>query len=172
VRRPIVRGRATSGAEVGRASGSTGGVDHPARPAAADPARRDATTGAGADRPDIRGFVLVVDDEKDVRESIAAVLQTNGFAVTAACDGRDALAVLELLRVDVIVLDMRMPHLGGAALLELVEDPPVAVVVSADPVDAGLRRRLGSKVHDYLAKPFDPRALVAAVAAATGAGAG
>jgi two-component system OmpR family response regulator len=120
----------------------------------------------------VRGSVLVVDDEQDVRDSIAAVLQTHGFAVTAATDGRDALRLLDELAVDVIVLDMRMPHLCGVALLELLEDPPVAVVVSADPVDASVRRRLGAKVHDYLAKPFDPRALVAAVAAACGSDAG
>jgi len=102
-------------------------------------------------RPDVRAFVLVVDDEEDVRNSIAAILQAAGFAVASAVNGRDAIRLLEELEVDVMVLDVRMPELSGLALLEMLEAPPAAVIVSADPVDTSTRARLGSKVRAYLA---------------------
>jgi len=95
------------------------------------------------------------------------VLQASGFAVASAVNGRAALRVLEELVVDVMVLDVRVPLLGGIGLLESLDNPPAAVIVSADPVDAATRTRLGPKVRAHLRKPFDPRALVDAVTAAS-----
>ena len=114
-------------------------------------------------RSDIRAFVLVVDDERDVRDSIASVLQASGFAVASAVDGTEAYRVLEELFVDVMVLDIRMPKLDGPSLIESLADPPAAVIVSANTIDAHTRARLDGKVSAYLQKPFDPRDLVAAV---------
>ncbi|HUO49245.1 MAG TPA: response regulator, partial [Acidimicrobiales bacterium] len=174
-----VKGRCRAGA----ASASDGGSNSHPRPRETTPGHRGDRAGAADEtgrtedaggpeqvglRPDVRAFVLVVDDEPDVRDSIAAILQGNGFAVASAVDGREAMLVLEELVVDVMVLDVRMPRLGGLALLELLDHPPATVVVSADPVDAATRARLGAKVHRYLAKPFDPRRLVEAVTAASG----
>ena len=157
-----------AGRTADRASSSAAtGADGPMGDSGAgttDDAGKTETTGL---RPDVRAFVLVVDDEPGVRDSIAAVLQASGFAVASAVDGREAIRVLDELVVDVMVLDVRMPRLGGLALLELLDHPPVTVIVSADPVDASTRARLGAKVRRYLAKPFDPRDLVEAVAAAS-----
>ncbi|HXX90873.1 MAG TPA: response regulator [Acidimicrobiales bacterium] len=137
------------------------GTDCPA------PAEAAGTRHPGPLRSDVRAFVLVVDDEADVRDSMAGILRASGFAVAAVADGRDAARVLEELVVDVMVLDVRMPRLGGLELLEMLEEPPVAVIVSADPVDPPVRERLGTKVRAYLRKPYDPRDLVAAVEGST-----
>jgi CheY-like chemotaxis protein len=118
------------------------------------------------------GFVLVADDEHDVRESMASILRAGGYPVVAAHDGRAAAAILDELVIGVLVLDVRMPRLGGIDLLDRIPAPPPTLIVSADRVDEATRHRLGTKVRGYLQKPFSPVHLLAAVAAAYAEGAG
>src|SRR3954463_9612528 len=65
--------------------------------------------------------VLVVDDEPNVRRSLARVLMTCGFDVLTAEDGPAALSLLESGMVDVMLVDMLMPRMGGIDLLERVK---------------------------------------------------
>jgi CheY-like chemotaxis protein len=58
-------------------------------------------------------LVLVVDDEADIRATVMAMLQIEGYDVAEAANGQDALAKIERQRPDVILLDMRMPVLDG-----------------------------------------------------------
>lgn len=70
-------------------------------------------------RTDYRARVLVVEDEHDLRELIARWLETKGYQVTEAADGRDAVELLEAgLDPDVILLDMTMPRMDGRAFLD------------------------------------------------------
>jgi chemosensory pili system protein ChpA (sensor histidine kinase/response regulator) len=64
--------------------------------------------------------VLVVDDEGDSREFVARFLDRSGHQVTSAQDGRDALARLLEGTPDAVVLDVRMPHMDGIALLAVM----------------------------------------------------
>jgi CheY-like chemotaxis protein len=61
--------------------------------------------------PDL--LVLVVDDEADIRATVSAMLEIEGYAVTEAANGADALHAVEQREPDVILLDMRMPVLDG-----------------------------------------------------------
>jgi len=107
--------------------------------------------------------ILVADDEKNIRDSIARYLAAEGMTAAVASDGAEARALLEAEAFDGLVLDLRMPGMDGLAVLEWLrqEGPPVpAIVVSAygDVRDAVQAMKLGAR--DYLVKPFDPEELV------------
>jgi DNA-binding NtrC family response regulator len=111
--------------------------------------------GPTAYRP--RPVVLAIDDEPGVRESLRLILQDE-FEVLEAPDGAAALAMLATRRVDVALLDVRMPGEPGSKVLPKIlaidESIPV-ILITADPhlrmaVDA-----MKAGAYDYLAKPFD-----------------
>ncbi|MCW5891760.1 MAG: hybrid sensor histidine kinase/response regulator [bacterium] len=104
-----------------------------------------------------RPRVLIVDDELGVRESLRAILDRE-YEVVTACTGEDALALCQREPIDLVTLDLRMPGLGGIAVLERIKaiDPEIEVLIitgygSLDTAVAGLRHH----AFDYLAKPFD-----------------
>jgi len=111
--------------------------------------------------------VLVVDDDLATREALAFILGAEGYRVTTADDGRDALDQLHHDNpTDLIVLDLMMPVMDGWQFREeQLGDPQVAdipvIVCSA----AGRVREQAAALHAaaYLDKPVDPQALVAVV---------
>jgi two-component system response regulator AtoC len=107
--------------------------------------------------------VLIADDEKNIRESIAAYIAAEGIETATAADGAEARAKLESEAFDGLVLDLRMPREDGLAVLAwLQESGPMvpAIVISAygDVQDAVQAMKLGAR--DYLVKPFDPEELI------------
>lgn len=107
--------------------------------------------------------VLIADDEKNIRESIAAYIQAEGIETATAADGAQARAMLESEAFDGLVLDLRMPREDGLSVLAwLQESGPMvpAIVISAygDVQDAVQAMKLGAR--DYLVKPFDPEELI------------
>ncbi|MFE9248248.1 response regulator [Streptomyces sp. NPDC007088] len=117
--------------------------------------------------PGATGRVLVVDDNKVIRQLIRVNLELEGFEVVTATDGVECLDIVHEVRPDVITLDVVMPRLDGlrtAALLRAdprTRDVPLAVVsaCSASEVD----RATDAGVDSFLAKPFEPDCLVAVV---------
>ncbi len=110
--------------------------------------------------------VLVADDDRAVRESIAEILDHSGFDVTTACDGQEALEQIVAGGTDAVVLDLKMPRLDGLAVLERLQPPPPppgVVLVTAFEVATEVRGRLGPKVTKVLRKPVPPRLLIEAV---------
>ena len=107
--------------------------------------------------------VLVVDDDEDVRTSVAEILRRADHTVAEAENGAVALSCLEDMEVSVLVVDVRMPRLDGLALLQRLDHPPHTVLISAYFVDDDVREHLGPKVTAYLRKPFRPEHLLAAV---------
>jgi len=104
-----------------------------------------------------RPRVLVVDDEDEVRRIAADLLAAEGFIVTTASDGMEALARLAGDSPDIIVLDVQMPRLDGLGTLERVktEAPNVAVIMvtgHADVATAVSAMRLGA--YDFMLKPL------------------
>ena len=100
--------------------------------------------------------ILVVDDESGVRELVSDVLELEGYEVTVAVDGLDALAQIRKRKFDLYVLDINMPKIDGLVLLEKVRsagDPTPALLLSArrekDDVHQGFR--VGA--DDYVTKP-------------------
>jgi diguanylate cyclase (GGDEF)-like protein len=114
--------------------------------------------------------VLVVDDDREVREALAEVLDSNGYEVITAKNGEEALALLYRDEtIELVLLDMSMPEPDGFDILRRLKthdrrrDVPVICLSARSAVEdkvAGLK--LGAA--DYLAKPFDVRELFARMA--------
>jgi two-component system chemotaxis response regulator CheY len=161
-----------SGADAGRSKvvdssspetpDSSGSEDH------VDPGDDDAT--ASASTKQTSADVLVVDDDIDVRWTVAEVLRSAGFTVAEAEDGEIALDMLRTGSYRMILLDLRMPRRDGVSLIEAVGEAPPVIVHSAYSLDASDRERLGSRVVDYLHKPVSPQKLLRAVEAVLGRG--
>ncbi len=106
-------------------------------------------------------LALVIEDERDQRDTLCSVLETAGWAVELAEDGIAGLGRVPQARPDVILLDVRMPHLDGAGLLEMLRSTeygrtiPVVLVTGADVPPAV--RALADAV---LLKPCDPKELL------------
>lgn len=111
--------------------------------------------------------ILVVEDEKAIREVVSAYLEKEGFWVTAVADGEAALEEYARHRFDVVVLDLNLPKLSGEEVCRRLRDGsdvPIIMLTAKGEVEdriAGLE--LGA--DDYLVKPFSPRELVARVRA-------
>lgn len=111
-----------------------------------------------------RGIVLLVDDEENVRESAREWLALSGFDVIAAPDAETALASLEPIRCDVLITDVRMPGMGGLALLAEARrrDPALPVILLTGHGDVPLAvEAMRGGAHDFLEKPYDADHLVA-----------
>ncbi|WP_258198826.1 response regulator [Streptomyces sp. A244] len=114
--------------------------------------------------PGASGRVLVVDDNKVIRQLIRVNLELEGLEVVTAADGAECLDVVHQVRPDVVTLDVVMPRLDGirtAARLRAdprTRDMPLAIVSACGhhEVEAGLE----AGVDAFLAKPFEPAELV------------
>ncbi len=110
--------------------------------------------------------VLVVDDERAIREVVDAALTQAGFLVRGAADGMDALTAVRDWEPECILLDVMMPKIDGLALIpmlrRLTEVPIIMLTARGDVRDrvAGLE----AGADDYLGKPFDVSELIARVA--------
>jgi DNA-binding NtrC family response regulator len=111
--------------------------------------------------------VLVVDDDRSVREVLTKVLIQKGFAVTASASGEDALAQLGAAKFVLMLLDLRMPPgLNGLDVLPqaLDLDPDLRIIMltaAADTTTAARAMHLGAK--DFLTKPVDLASLYATI---------
>ena len=101
--------------------------------------------------------VLVVDDEAPVRESLETLLE-DLFVVLKAETGEMAMKSLGESEVDLIILDVMMPGMGGMATLDAImklADPPEVIMLSAaDSARLGVQA-IKNGAFDYIAKPFD-----------------
>ncbi|MFJ5833984.1 response regulator [Streptomyces sp. NPDC093089] len=113
------------------------------------------------------GRVLVVDDNKVIRQLIRVNLELEGFEVVTAADGAECLDVVHRVCPDVVTLDVVMPRLDGIRTAErLRADPrtshlPVAIISACGEHDAAAGAVSG--VDAFLAKPFEPSELVRVV---------
>ena len=109
--------------------------------------------------------VLVVDDEPMVREVVTAYLKRDGFAVSEAADGQEALDALRRSTPDLVVLDVMLPKVDGFSVLnhlrKLSDVPVILLTARAEESDRVLGLELGA--DDYVVKPFSPRELTARV---------
>jgi two-component system, OmpR family, response regulator MprA len=108
--------------------------------------------------------LLVVDDDPSVREALALVLDLNGFEVTTAIDGREAIRTLSVASPDAVILDVLMPGLDGLEVCRRMRATgnrtPVLMLTARAEVServAGLE----AGADDYLAKPFAREELIA-----------
>ena len=111
--------------------------------------------------------VLVVEDDRDIAESLELFLRHDGHHTERAHDGRRALELVQAARPDLVLLDLGLPELDGLEVLKAIRarsDLPVIVVTARrEEVDELIGLGLGA--DDYVTKPFAPRALLARVKA-------
>ncbi|MFN7134477.1 MAG: sigma-54-dependent transcriptional regulator, partial [Myxococcales bacterium] len=112
---------------------------------------------------------LVVDDEPNLRKVLAAMLKREGYDVSMAENGVQALAELKKNGADVVVTDQVMPQMGGLDLLRAVladhPDVPVIMITAHGTVDSAVEAiKLGA--FDYITKPFEQDELKAVIAKA------
>jgi len=109
--------------------------------------------------------LVVVDDEPVARESLAAYLEREGFRVTMSKDIRGLRGVLDREKVDLVLLDIRLPGEDGLSFLRELRsrsDLPVIMVTGrGEEIDRVLGLELGA--DDYVTKPFGPRELLARI---------
>jgi CheY-like chemotaxis protein len=124
-------------------------------------------------KADARGVVLVVDDDGDFAEGLADALGAAGHAALAVGDGESALAALRERRVEVMVIDLRLPVRSGLEVCRELRrtglDVPTVVVTGYPREEAAAIEALRSDaVRDVLVKPIDLPRLLAAVESARG----
>ncbi|UHA74831.1 response regulator transcription factor [Paenibacillus sp. 481] len=112
--------------------------------------------------------ILVADDDDNIRELIGLFLRAEGFHVTEACDGQEALELMETLKADLVILDIMMPVMDGWELCRELRQqfpdlPLLMVTAKAEPSQKIKGFQLGT--DDYIIKPFDPMELVMRVKA-------
>ncbi len=100
--------------------------------------------------------ILLAEDEKLLRESLAQLLGDEGYQVLQACDGQEALDIALAQPVDLVLTDIRMPRMDGTVLLERLQkalpQTPVVVVTAFGTVDSAVAA-MRSGAADYLLKP-------------------
>ena len=112
-------------------------------------------------------MILVVDDEPKIVQLVRAYLEKEGFQVTEAHDGAEALEAFRTSPPDLIILDLMLPCIDGIELTRLLrkesEVPIIMLTAKAEEIDRLIGLELGA--DDYVVKPFSPRELVARIRA-------
>lgn len=112
----------------------------------------------------VEPFILVVEDEADIRNLIVLTLQFNGFQVEEAANGEEAVEKASDLTPDLILMDIRMPKMTGYQACQILKNQPHTknipiVFLSAKSQDAEIQTGLDLGAAEYLVKPFDPAQL-------------
>lgn len=113
--------------------------------------------------------ILIVDDEEIARLTLAEILRLEGYDIQAVENGEAAVEVLRSQPFDVMVLDLKMPGIGGIEVLEQVVDTlpglKVIVLTAYGTMDSAIQA-IRYRVHDYLLKPAAPERVLEAISSA------
>jgi two-component system, NtrC family, response regulator AtoC len=124
------------------------------------------TVGTGYVMPWPVSRLLIVDDEVNLRKVLAAILRKEGYEVTVAADGEQALAEFEKNGADVVISDLVMPKVGGLDLLQAIHarrpDVPFIMITAHGTVDSAVEA-IKKGAFDYITKPFEQSELTAVV---------
>lgn len=107
--------------------------------------------------------ILVVDDDKNTRRYMRAVLEAADYTVTTAENGAEALKVMESEYIDLVVLDIMMPEMDGYQFTEAlrgVQNNLPILMVSAKQLSADRKKGFRAGIDDYMTKPVDMEELV------------
>lgn len=112
-------------------------------------------------------LILVVEDEPQIAEVLEGYLRRDGFRTERASDGEQALALHRAARPDLVLLDVRLPHIDGFEVLRRLrvqaDTPVILVTARVEDLDRLVGLRLGA--DDYIVKPFNPLEVVERVKA-------
>jgi len=107
--------------------------------------------------------ILIVDDDKDLRFNLSAVLREEGHEVIAASDGKQTIKVIDKSSPDLVLLDIKLPGMDGVELLQEIKRkwnnlPIIMLTANSDVKSAVKAMKLGA--YDYITKPFDDEELI------------
>jgi DNA-binding response OmpR family regulator len=116
----------------------------------------------------LKNKILVVDDEPNVVRTLTFVLKKEGYDVSSATNGEEALIMARQLQPNLMFLDVMMPKLNGYEVcLELRKDVNLSdthiIILSAKGQEADKEKALTSGANEFMAKPFSPVAVTARV---------
>ncbi len=105
---------------------------------------------------DASGVVMVVEDDASIRDLMREELGSKGLTVIGASSGEEALMFLETQRVDVIVMDLRMPGMNGVETSIAIKHrfPNLPIIMCTVCSEYQVRPFIGREVQAYLSKPF------------------
>lgn len=116
---------------------------------------------------EVRGRLLVVEDQRDLRELLATAFSLEGYAVSMAASGEEALALVQREVPDLIVLDLALPAMGGIETLRRIREggcAPRVVILTAHGTPVQVREAMALGVREFIGKPFDLDRLLRVVA--------
>jgi len=118
----------------------------------------------------IKSFVLIVEDEEDIRELVSYHLLKEGYQVASVASGEEALSIAEKQSPDLVLLDVMLPGMDGLAVCQRLRSSPktadiAIMMLTAKSEEADIIRGLNLGATDYVTKPFSPRVLLARVKA-------
>ncbi len=108
--------------------------------------------------------ILIVDDEKLIRDVIREYCYNENYDVLEANNGEEALKIIESNKIDLIVLDIMMPKLDGFSLCKQIKSKNIPIIIlsaRSDEFDKLMGFELG--IEDYVTKPFSPKELMARI---------
>ena len=126
-------------------------------------------TNNGTNAQPAQNIILIADDSPTICRLVAATLKRQNYQVVAAKDGLEALAKLNEIRPNLILLDIIMPHLDGYQLCKIIRGNketkhiPVVMLSGKDGFFDKVKGRIAGAT-DYITKPFEPDALLRCVA--------
>lgn len=107
--------------------------------------------------------ILIIDDDEHISGMLSEALTAEGYTISAAYSGTEALMLLSKEKPDLILLDLMLPGLSGDKLLPQIKDIPVIIVSAKADVANKVELLLGGAA-DYITKPFDMQELLARIA--------
>ena len=111
--------------------------------------------------------ILIVEDHPTMRDAMRLVLEEDGHQVEEASDGESGIAMVRDRPPDVVLLDLNIPVVSGAEVLETLKSDPataeVLVVVVTATGEEGRRKAIAQGADGYITKPFSPLALLRSV---------
>ncbi len=112
--------------------------------------------------------ILIAEDDRNTRKLMSAILRQSGYEVLTACDGIEALQLLDTSQIDLIILDIMMPRMDGYELTEKIRESgnmaPILMVTAKEALSDKVQG-FRSGTDDYMVKPVDEEELLCRIAA-------
>jgi len=116
----------------------------------------------------VKQKILIVDDDPDILDVLKITLEDEGYEITEACDGQEALGIIKKNAPDLLITDLKMPKMAGDKLCKilkediLVQHMPIIMLTGKSEVSDKVSG-IDAGADDYIVKPFEPQELIARV---------
>ncbi|MDR0993007.1 MAG: response regulator transcription factor [Verrucomicrobiota bacterium] len=112
--------------------------------------------------------ILIIEDERDIRELLKFQLQQEGFKIETAESGEQALRILKTSKISLILLDLMLPGMDGLEICQRLKAKPKTrdipiIILTAKSSETDIIKGLGLGADDYVGKPFSAKVLVARI---------